>query len=133
MTVDSEALTRFAAAMPDPIPFPRHPAKRWHDRKDAGRKPSSLDIRHALVATTVVAGGLAGYALPGSELGSSLFASVNPACNIKGNVSFNGGRKIYHVPGQLDYSSTVINSRYGERWFCSEAEARAAGWRAATR
>jgi hypothetical protein len=48
---------------------------------------------------------------------------------IKGNVSYNSGEKIYHVPGQEYYSDTVINTQYGERWFCTEQEARAAGWR----
>lgn len=52
---------------------------------------------------------------------------------IKGNVSFDSGEKIYHVPGQEYYASTTINTRYGERWFCTEAEARAAGWRKSKR
>ena len=51
-------------------------------------------------------------------------------CLIKGNISQRGDR-IYHVPGSDSYAATVINERAGERWFCSEAEARAAGWRAA--
>lgn len=54
-------------------------------------------------------------------------------CNIKGNISQDTGERIYHVPGQRYYDSTVISPRYGERWFCSEAEARAAGWRKARR
>lgn len=52
-------------------------------------------------------------------------------CNIKGNISYNTGEKIYHVPGQEYYNETVISPEYGERWFCSEEEARAAGWRRA--
>lgn len=51
------------------------------------------------------------------------------ACNIKGNISINSGERIYHLPGQRYYTDTVIRSDYGERYFCSEAEARAAGWR----
>jgi hypothetical protein len=54
-------------------------------------------------------------------------------CNIKGNVSYNKDRKIYHVPGQKDYINTVISSQRGERWFCSEADARANGWKKAGR
>ena len=50
-------------------------------------------------------------------------------CNIKGNISYNTGEKIYHVPGQKYYNATQINTSYGERWFCSEDEAKAAGWR----
>ncbi|MDQ0562010.1 hypothetical protein QO004_003811 [Rhizobium mesoamericanum] len=53
------------------------------------------------------------------------------ACNIKGNVSINSGERIYHVPGQHYYEATKISPEYGERWFCSEEEARAAGWRKA--
>ncbi|RVC63986.1 MAG: thermonuclease family protein [Mesorhizobium sp.] len=56
----------------------------------------------------------------------------NAGCNIKGNISADGER-IYHVPGQKYYSVTVISQAKGERWFCSEAEAVAAGWRRAKR
>lgn len=51
---------------------------------------------------------------------------------IKGNVS-SSGEKIYHVPGQENYGATVVNETNGERWFCTEAEAEAAGWRKARR
>ena len=54
--------------------------------------------------------------------------SAAQECNIKGNVNTRGER-IYHVPGQKYYNDTVIQSSHGERWFCSEEEARAAGWR----
>lgn len=50
-------------------------------------------------------------------------------CNIKGNISTRTGEKIYHVPGQRYYNITDINPEEGERWFCSEEEARKAGWR----
>lgn len=49
---------------------------------------------------------------------------------IKGNIS-SSGEKIYHVPGQRYYDVTVIDEAKGERWFCTEAEAVAAGWRKA--
>jgi len=52
---------------------------------------------------------------------------------IKGNVSYETGEKIYHVPGQEYYGATVINPGYGERWFCTEDEAQGAGWRKARR
>lgn len=52
-------------------------------------------------------------------------------CNIKGNISYNTGEKIYHIPGDAYYNSTTINESYGERWFCSEQEAQSAGWRRA--
>ncbi|MDZ7709011.1 MAG: thermonuclease family protein [Roseovarius sp.] len=59
-------------------------------------------------------------------------AAPDPACAIKGNISRSGTR-IHHLPGQADYARTVIRPEQGERWFCSEAEARAAGWRRARR
>lgn len=49
-------------------------------------------------------------------------------CVIKGNISQNSGRKLYHVPGMEDYNNTIIRREDGERYFCSEAEAQAAGW-----
>ncbi|KIT16074.1 thermonuclease family protein [Jannaschia aquimarina] len=52
-------------------------------------------------------------------------------CAIKGNMSSSG--RIYHMPGQRDYDATRIDTRRGERWFCSEREAREAGWRKARR
>ncbi|MCP1843668.1 hypothetical protein ACVIHI_003413 [Bradyrhizobium sp. USDA 4524] len=51
-------------------------------------------------------------------------------CTIKGNLSA-GGERIYHLQGQMYYSQTRINWLRGERWFCSEASALAAGWRRA--
>jgi len=54
-------------------------------------------------------------------------------CNIKGNVSYYNGARIYHVPGQMFYDRTVISYSRGERYFCSEADALAAGWRKARR
>ncbi len=53
-------------------------------------------------------------------------------CRIKGNISRNG-RRIYHVPGGQYYERTRISPSLGERWFCSEPEARAAGWRKSRR
>jgi micrococcal nuclease len=49
-------------------------------------------------------------------------------CKIKGNINSNG-EKIYHIPGDKYYEQTVIEPELGERWFCNEAEAIAAGWR----
>jgi hypothetical protein len=54
-------------------------------------------------------------------------------CDVKANISSNTGERIYHVPGQKYYSQTKISWLAGERWFCSEAAARAAGWRKALR
>lgn len=49
-------------------------------------------------------------------------------CPIKGNISKNG--QIYHAPWSPWYDKTKIDVSDGERWFCDEAEALKAGWRA---
>ncbi len=64
------------------------------------------------------------------EGGTCLEGCITPpaGCVIKGNIN-SKGEKIYHVPGGKYYEQTVIEPEKGERWFCSEAEAMAAGWR----
>lgn len=59
-------------------------------------------------------------------------AVPDAGCAIKGNIGAQG-KRIYHLPGQADYAATRINEGKGERWFCSEAEARAEGFRRAAR
>jgi endonuclease YncB( thermonuclease family) len=54
---------------------------------------------------------------------------LSGGCKIKGNISPNTGERIYHMPGQKYYARTKINASKGERMFCSEDEARQAGWR----
>lgn len=94
-------------------------------------------MRVPFIAQVVVAGvvGFGGVMAVAPEVGSSIVSNVTAGsnCNIKGNVSINTGERIYHVPGQMFYDDTRIRPEYGERWFCSEAEARAAGWRKARR
>ena len=80
-----------------------------------GGMAKSLFAMAALLASVLISAG------PSS-------AGENDACNIKGNVSTQGER-IYHMPGDKYYDDTRISSSHGERWFCSEEEARAAGWR----
>jgi hypothetical protein len=53
-------------------------------------------------------------------------------CVIKGNIS-SSGERIYHMPFHQHYGRTRIDERKGERWFCNEDEAQAAGWRRALR
>lgn len=50
-------------------------------------------------------------------------------CAIKGNVTEHG--HIYHMPWSPWYGKVKIDAAKGERWFCSESEATAAGWRPA--
>lgn len=75
------------------------------------------------------AGGFGYFADDLSGAGIATYAVNQISCKIKGNISIDTGEHIYHVPSQKYYSQTRISPQYGERWFCSEAEARAAGWR----
>ncbi|HEY9698559.1 MAG TPA: cold shock domain-containing protein [Trichocoleus sp.] len=113
----------------------------------AKQKPKEQD----LLKTTVSLGGAivglfivlsAGMSrfnrLPASVTLSSPIASSPPAvsipgvnCIIKGNISISTGNRLYHLPGMEDYESTVIDPIKGERWFCTQSEAIASGWRRA--
>jgi endonuclease YncB( thermonuclease family) len=77
-----------------------------------------------------------GVAQPAWEYRAQRWTAVAQAapegCAIKGNVSRVG--LIYHMPWSPWYEKVSMGSDSGKRWFCTEAEALAAGWRpAATR
>ncbi len=86
----------------------------------AGSLLAQMGIAGLLGAPVV--GGVQMVGAPGSPV-----ASMARGCNTRGKVSVNSGEHIYHVSGQMFYAETVIRPEYGERWFCSEAEARQAG------
>lgn len=78
----------------------------------------------------IIGAGVVGYVATDPVTALAPFHNLSSSCNIKGNVSINTGERIYHVPGQKFYAETKISPRYGERWFCSETDARAGGWMA---
>jgi micrococcal nuclease len=47
---------------------------------------------------------------------------------IKGNVDARTGERTYLIPGSFFYSTTEVNTGDGDTWFCTEAQAVAAGW-----
>jgi hypothetical protein len=51
-------------------------------------------------------------------------------CVIKGNVNTSSKTRIYHTTSSRRYDDTDIKPEEGDRWFCTEAEAEAAGFRA---
>lgn len=77
---------------------------------------------HGYVAAVLLVVGATAFGLSKSETGS------HAGFDIKGNISYLG-EKIYHVPGQKYSAATIIRPSAGERWFCSESEALAEGWR----
>lgn len=98
----------------------RHAPWEWRHRAggtsytnyDGGTVADCISAMHSKAASVPVP--------PGKKSGD---------CQIKGNIS-SGNKRIYHVPGSASYADTSINKSTGERWFCSEEEAQAAGWRA---
>lgn len=79
----------------------------------------------AAVAQPTATRRAAGFACPGG-----CTTQPDPSCAIKGNIN-DEKQKIYHVPGGGSYTVTKINITEGDRWFCTEDEARAAGFRRA--
>jgi endonuclease YncB( thermonuclease family) len=98
----------------------------------AGAFIAPWDWRHrdkqtvVLGALTVPVTAQAQLPAPASSSGAP-----SPECIIKGNVN-RAGERIYHMPGQGAYAR-VNMAAPAKRWFCSEAEAIAAGWRRAGR
>lgn len=55
--------------------------------------------------------------------------NIAPHCTIKGEVNFVTRERVYYVQGQFYYGRATVSIPQGGRWFCSEVEARSAGWR----
>jgi endonuclease YncB( thermonuclease family) len=72
-----------------------------------------------------------GEAQPAWEYRARRWATAEPeapqGCAIKGNVTKHG--RIYHMPWSPWYAQIRIEPDKGKRWFCTESEAIAAGWR----
>ncbi len=49
-------------------------------------------------------------------------------CVVKGQLSYHGEGKVYIVPGCVNYGHALVERFRGEDWFCSEKEARDAGF-----
>lgn len=61
-----------------------------------------------------------------SSVCTQLENPANQKCNIKGNVR--GSDKFYHYRGCAQYENTLVQLHFGDKWFCTEKEARAAGF-----
>lgn len=59
---------------------------------------------------------------------SSECTAEQVGCVIKGNFHQGTKDRIYHLPECYNYKQININPNEGDRWFCSEAEAEAAGF-----
>ena len=94
-------------------------------------KYSSAYVKEEAAAKAEGLGIWQGEAVPAWEFRASRWATAEHAapegCAIKGNVTRNG--RIYHMPWSPWYAQIKMEPDKGKRWFCSEAEALAAGWR----
>lgn len=102
-----------------------------NDRKGlwAGAFIAPWDWRHRTPQTAL----LGATAETANRAALSAISVANPPvqdCVIKGNVNRQGDR-IYFLPGNSAYGKVKMDKGLGERWFCTEQEAEAAGWRKA--
>lgn len=51
-----------------------------------------------------------------------------PGCDIKGNISTKGEGKVYYLPRCPNYHTLILDAKKGEQYFCTEAEAKKAGF-----
>jgi endonuclease YncB( thermonuclease family) len=68
---------------------------------------------------------------------SGLCKKINPTppsknCNIKGNIDKATGERFYHLPNCPHYNQIILDLDIGEDFFCSEKEAREAGFKLAS-
>lgn len=101
---------------------------RYPRRQVSGRRVPPAQL---LVIPALILGGAVGYLAKDPRVAQPLMDNASgqgSSCDIKGNIN-KRGEHIYHLPTDEYYSRTVIDEGRGERWFCSEEEARSAGWR----
>ncbi|MGB3204146.1 MAG: cold shock domain-containing protein [Crinalium sp.] len=92
-------------------------------------KKSYRLIESVIIVPVLAVMAISGIKFSDSKVPLSITSATKPECKIKGNISIETGNKIYHVPGAEDYNSTKIDLFRGEKWFCTESEAIANGWR----
>ena len=96
-------------------------------------KYSNLYVAEEAAARQIKVGIWQGAAVPAWDYRAGRWATAVPqapeGCAIKGNVSRSG--LIYHMPWSPWYQKVAMSPDRGTRWFCTEADATAAGWRPA--
>ena len=134
------AIDAMIAAL-EPVAPPERPRRESPVR--SGRRESPVrsvrrEIGAVVFPLALVAMLIGGIAQCGRSRGGSAARDFPPpqrftasVGNVKGNISYTTGERLYHVPGMRDYEITEIDTSRGERWFRTEAEAQAAGWRRA--
>lgn len=116
---------------------------------DFGRVLAHVFVGQTLVSQLMLKEGLARYTFSAgskSQYGIALKSAVDQAkaakrgiwsdicrntdpkgdCVIKGNIR--SGKKTYFLPDCPNYSDVIVEESFGDAWFCSENEAKAAGF-----
>jgi hypothetical protein len=116
------AVTGGAAAAPAP-PAPAAPVTPDQALTEGVNALAAAGRSYAQAAAAA-----AGLAPPPAQRPAPAQAAQRPNCLIKGNIN-QRGEKIYHLPSSGTYADTKIEESRGEKYFCTEAEAKAAGFR----
>jgi endonuclease YncB( thermonuclease family) len=103
--------------------------RKEHNGRTGARNISAVEENKILEKPSAVIEKLKTAVVIALRVTSSTEAPLDSTCLIKGNITGKGA-KIYHVPGGRFYEATKIDTKAGEKYFCSEEEAVAAGWRA---
>lgn len=116
---------------------------------DYGRQLAVVFLRGQIVNKMLIKEGLAKYSSIGGSYAESMKEASHVAesqklgvyseacrpttppvgCTIKGNIK--NGNHTYHLPGCKNYNQTIIDLSYGDHWFCTEQEAKDAGFKKA--
>lgn len=89
--------------------------------------PTKMALAETAIATLASEWAETPEATPDVSIGYKFHIS---GCNIIGNVSKrNDNQRIYHCPNWRDYDRIKFDYTEGDRYFCSEEEAIAAGFR----
>jgi hypothetical protein len=86
--------------------------------------------QHIYEATATARAQVAELVAPPVTIEPAVLPTVE--CLVKANVSATG-EKIFHVPGQANYGTVIIDPEHGEACFTTEGEAVQAGFRKALR
>lgn len=73
--------------------------------------------------------GECGYELENQENREIDTGPTDPDCIIKGNISTRAYGKVYFMPDCTSYNAVKVDTRKGEKYFCTEQEAIDAGFR----
>lgn len=115
-----------------------------------GRAMALVYVNNVLVNESMLKSGLARYHNDPSSVAKELKAAADKAkanglgifsskcyqtknlenlsCVIKGNTDKNSNLRNYYFPGCPQYEFTIVEKDLGENWFCTEKEAREAGF-----